>query len=177
MSMLPLSPLKAALLREGLLERAVMRILDDCPFVLSSVGHLIERSIKQRKESSSDLRNILQKDGVPAEAVSKIMKWLEKWLMCMVYRDANPISIDEMGKALAVCLYRCADQQDYNVAESLVLRRADLEQKWEGGTALMHASADVHKGIESSKGLGFRVRMVELLLFYKANANARFESR
>jgi hypothetical protein len=41
----------------------------------------------------------------------------------------------------------------------------------------MHASADVHKGIESSKGLGFRVRMVELLLFYKANVNARFESR
>ena len=97
--------------------------------------------------------------------------------MCMVYRDANPISPDEMGKALAVCLYRCADEQDYNVAESLVLRRADLEQRWEGGTALMHAAADAHKGIESSKGSGYRVRMVELLLFYGANASARFDSR
>ena len=177
MSMLPLSTLKSALLREGLLERAVMRTLDDCPFVLPSVGRLIERSIRQRKKTSSDLRDILQKDGIPIETVSKIMKWLEKWLMCMVYRDANPISRDEMGKALAVCLYRCADQQDCNVAENLVLRRADLEQRWEGGTALMHASADVHKGIESSKGLGVRVRMVELLLFYNANVNARFESR
>ena len=82
-----------------------------------------------------------------------------------------------MGRALAVYIYRCADAHDYQVSEQLVLRRADLEQRWESATALMHVAADVHNGIEDCNGSGSRVRMLELLLFHGANVHARLDNK
>jgi hypothetical protein len=122
---------------------------------------------------------LLDQMGAVPTAASTFMIWLHKWLLHMVYRDGNPLSCDKraMGKSLAVHLYRCADARDYEVAEKLVLRRADLEQRWEGATALMHVAADLHLGIERSGGSCSRLRMAELLLFHRASVHARFDCR
>jgi hypothetical protein len=174
-SILPICSAKAALLRKGLLNRAIHR-----KFHFSScISSNVERAITDMKMTCSDLTFLLQRRGFTSVEIAGFMAWLEQWLMRMVYRDGNPLSRDKcaMGQALAVCLYRCADARDYEVAEQLVLRHADLEQRWEGGTALMHVAADVHNGIEHSKGCGSRARMVELLLFHRANVNSRLECR
>ena len=188
-AILPLDPSKVALLREGLLKRAVYRNLMHNPLGLQlfpphekdhsvmMCSHIVEVAILREKKTFSEMMVFFQQIGSVSSAASTFMHWLEKWLVRIVYRDGNPFSRDKcaMGQALCVCLYRCADARDYEVAENLLLRRADPEQRFEGGTPLLHAAADVHKGIEHSKGDGSRARMVELLLFHGADIHARLD--
>jgi hypothetical protein len=187
-NILPLSSSKVALLRKGILIRALHRYLSRNPASLQlcprsdhilSFCRWIEHAIRHQNKTASELMAHVRVISSEPSAGLIFMTWLEKWLVRIVYRDGNPFLCDKcaMGQALCVCLYRCADAQDYEVAENLLLSRADLEQRFEGGTPLLHVAADAHNGIEHSKGDGSRARMVELLLFHGANVNARLDSR
>ncbi len=181
-SILPLSSPKSSLIRKGLLQRAILRNFNLQLNDSTKTFHffrLVERAIRHERKTCVELMTLFSMHGASPLETLRFMRWLEQWLMRIVYRDGNPISRDRvaMGQALAIYLYRCADAHDYEVAEQLVLRRADPEQRWEGGTALMHVAADVHNGIEESKGPGSRVRMLELLLFHGANVHSRLDSR
>jgi hypothetical protein len=185
-SILPLSSSKLALLRKGLLRRAIHRYLSHNPIALQlfpcsddnlSFCLLIEHAIRYENKTSSELKDLFDEIGCPPSAASTFMSWLEKWLVRILYRDGNPRDKCAMGQALCVCLYRCADEDDYEVAENLLMSRADLEQRFEGGTPLLHVAADAHNGVEHSKGDGSRARMVELLLFHGANVHARLDGR
>jgi hypothetical protein len=185
-SILPLSSPKSALLPKGLLNRAIL-----CNFDFASVlprfpssnqvqfSRLVERAIRHDRKTCSEIIALVREYDITPSATSRFMTWLEQWLRRMVYRDENPFSRDicAMGRALAVYLYRCADAHDYQVSEQLVLRRADLEQRWESATALMHVAVDAHNGIEDCNGSGSRVRMLELLLFHGANVHARLDNK
>jgi hypothetical protein len=144
---------------------------------LMAFCHIVEGHILAEKKTLNEMMVFFQQIGSVPSAASTFMHWLEKWLVRIVYRDGNPFLRGKcaMGQALCVCLYRCADPRDYEDAENLLLRRADPEQRFEGGTPLLHAAADVHKGIEHSKGDGSRARMVELLLFHRADIHARLD--
>ena len=127
-SILPLSSAKSALLRQGLLERAILR---NCDGLFFSLANLVERKIHE-KATCFELLALFQEYGAISSAQSEFMLWLQQWLTRMVYRDGNPFSRDRhaMGQALSLCLCRCADGQDYEVAEKLVLHGADLEERW-----------------------------------------------
>ena len=139
-SLLPLSSAKSALLREGVLMRAILRNFDglfalqlfpSSNMTMTDFGNLVERKIRL-KVTFSQMSALFQEFGAIPSAKSEFMMWLQQWLTRMIYRDGNPFSHDRraMGQALAVRLYRCADAEDYDVAEKLVLRGADLEQRW-----------------------------------------------